>query len=181
MLRKLIGLAAVLLSLAGCGGGDAAETTAPATTATTALAATAAEGSEVVPIEAEPCDLLTVEEVEAATGLTVEEVRDEPPIYCDFDLGSEAGVYLQVIIEDGEGRFGGPANLLEEYLLLVDQGEAEMIGGLGEQAVCCPFRAIAVDAGGGRFFAVAVGGSYAELAEPLEVLVTLARSVLGRL
>ncbi len=180
MLRRLIGLAAVLLAvLPACGGGGStAETAAPPTTS--APTTDAPEGS-VVPITTAPCDLLTAEEVAGATGLTVEEVRDEPPIYCDFDLASEAGVYLQVIIEDGEGRLGGAANLLEEYLLLVEQGEAEMIAGVGEQAVCCPFRTIAVDAGGGRFFAVGVSGGYGELAEPLEVLVSLARLVLGRL
>lgn len=185
MMRRLIASGAVLVVLlAACGdGGSTAETTAaPDTTgAPETTATTVAETGGIVPIDAAPCDLLTAEEVEAATGLTVEEVRDAPPIACDFDLGPEAGVYLQVIVEDGEGRLGGAANLLREYLLLVDQGEAEVVAGVGEQAVCCPFRAIAVDAGDGRFFAVAVGGGYAELAEPLEVLVSLARAVLGRL
>lgn len=188
MTGRLTGMVLLAVIVVGCGeGGTAATTATPETTAASSTSAapetttTAAEADGIVPIEAAPCDLLTAEEVEGATGLSVEEVRDEPPISCDFDLGSEAGVYLQVIIEDGEGRLGGAANLLQEYLLLVDQGEAELVAGVGEQAVCCPFRTIAVDAGGGRFFAVGVGGGYGALAEPLEVLVTLAQAVLGRL
>jgi len=187
MFRAMAVVIVLLMVSAGCGGGGTAESTGAAETvastspASTAPAATEPEGDDVVPITTPPCDLLTAEEVEAATGLPVEEVSDEPPIACDFDLGAEAGVHIQVIIEDGAGRLGGAANLLREYLLLVDQGEAELVDGVGEQAVCCPFRTIAVDAGGGRFFAVGVGGGYAELAEPLEVLISLARSVLGRL
>jgi hypothetical protein len=64
---------------------------------------------------------------------------------------------------------------------MVADGEAEFIDEVGEQALCCPFRAIAVDAGGGRFIAVSVGGGYTELAEPRDVLVSLARAALGRL
>lgn len=183
MLRTVAAAVVLLMVSAGCGGGSTAETTAPTET-TVAPATTATTGvvdSGVVPLEVSPCDLLTAPEVEAATGLTVVEVRDEPPITCAFDLGPEAGVYIHTIIEDGEGRLGGAANLLQEYLLLVEGGEAELVADVGEQAVCCPFRTIAVDAGGGRFFAVGVGGGYGALAEPLEVLLTLARAVLGRL
>lgn len=187
MVGRLTWMVLLMVVLAGCGGGGTAVTdTAPESTAASSTAAsetttTTVEAGGIVPLEVPPCDLLTAEEVEAATGLLVEEVRDEPPISCVFDLASEAGEYIEVIIEDGQGRFGGAANLLSEYLLLVEDGEAEVVGDVGEQAVCCPFRAIAVDAGGGRFFAVAVGGGYGALAEPLEVLVTLAGSVLGRL
>jgi hypothetical protein len=184
MRRTVTALCGALLLVAGCGdGGGTVESTGPTDSiaATTVAATTAATGTEVVPVDAAPCDLLTADEVAAATGLAVEEMRDEPPIGCAFDLGPEAGVYIAVIIEDGQGRLGGAANLFREYLLLVDDGEAEMVAEVGEQAVCCPFRTIAVDAGGGRFFAVSVGGGYTELAEPLEVLVSLARSALGRL
>jgi hypothetical protein len=184
MARALAVLIVLLLLVAGCGdGGGTAQTTGPTDgVATTTLAATtAAAGDEVVPLDAAPCDLVTADEVAGATGLTVEEVRDEPPISCAFDLGPDAGVYVEVIVEDGQGRLGGAANLLREYLLLVEDGEAEVIADVGEQAVCCPFRTIAVDAGGGRYFAVSVGGGYTELAEPLEVLVSLARSILDRL
>jgi len=177
MIGKPAGLLLVLVVLAGCGGGESAVET----TTTAATTSSTVTGDPVVPIEVSPCDLLTAEEVEAATGLAVEEVRDEPPISCAFDLGTEAGVRIEVIIEDGEGRFGGAANLLREYLLLVDAGEAQLITDVGDRAVCCPFRAIAVDAGGGRYFAVAVGGGYGQLAEPLAVLVRLAESVLDRL
>jgi hypothetical protein len=60
-------------------------------------------------------------------------------------------------------------------------GEAEPVAGVGAGAVCCPFRAMAVDAGAGRFIVVAVHGGYAVLAEPLDELTQLARLVLGRL
>jgi hypothetical protein len=182
-MRKLIGLTALLLAMTGCGDGGAAEESSVTadTVVTTVSATTTLPESGVVPIGAAPCDLLTAQEVEAATGLSVLEVLDDPPITCLFDLGAEAGVDIAVIVEDGAGRLGGAANLFREYLLLVDEGEAEVITGVGEQAVCCPFRTIAVDAGGGRFVAVSVWGGYNELAEPLEVLVSLAGSVLGRL
>jgi hypothetical protein len=189
MLRALVGAIVLVLVLAGCGasGGTAEPSVATGGSVTTTQAATTqaaittAGGDEIVPIDAAPCDLLTADEVAAATGLAVEEVRDEPPISCDFRLGPDAGVYIEVIIEDGQGRLGGAANLLSEYLLLVEDGEAEVVADVGEQAVCCPFRTIAVDAGGGRFFAVGVGGGYTELAEPLEVLLSLAKSILDRL
>ena len=162
MTRTIAGLMVMLAVMTACGGssdtgGDSPEAE-PDAVATTSASASASETAEVVAMDIAPCDLLTADEVAAATGLAVEEVRDEPPIDCVYDLGADAGVDVYVTIEDGQGRLAAPANLLEEYLLLVADGEAEVVTGVGEQAVCCPFRAIAVDAGGGRFIAVSVGG-----------------------
>ena len=116
-----------------------------------------------------------------ATGFEVTGVRDQPPLDCVYDFAPGSNVFIFVSIEDGMGRFGGAANLYEQYQLLVGDGETEMVEGLGEGAVCCPFRTLAFDAGGGRFAAVGVSGTYATLAEPREVLETLAEAMLARL
>jgi len=178
-MRAIGGLVAAALLLAACGSEAAVTTTAaPSTTVATTLAA---EDSGVVPTGVAPCDLLTAAEVSAASGFEVSGVRDLPPLDCAYDLDTGSNIFIFVSIEDGMGRFGGAANLYEEYLKLVGDGETETIEGLGAGAVCCPFRTLAFDAGGGRFAAVGVSGTYAELAEPLEVLKALAEAMLGRL
>jgi hypothetical protein len=181
MTRTIAGLMVMLAVMTACGGSSDTGGDSPEAEPDAVATTSASETAEVVAMDIAPCDLLTADEVAAATGLAVEEVRDEPPIDCVYDLGADAGVDVYVTIEDGQGRLAAPANLLEEYLLLVADGEAEVVTGVGEQAVCCPFRAIAVDAGGGRFIAVSVGGLYTELAEPRDVLISLAETALGRL
>jgi hypothetical protein len=139
---------------------------------------TAGTASEVVPLDARPCDLLTAEDVGAATGLTADAGREDGPVTCAYDLGTDTGVSIFVAIEDGQGRFSGAASLYTAYL----DEEGEMIAGIGESAVYMQaFRAIAVDAGNGRFFAVGVNGGYSELAEPRDALVELATVGLGNL
>lgn len=186
----IIALTTTLSVFAACGGSEADTDTTDAAAQeadapTAAAAPTASEqtspSGDVVPVEVAPCDLLTADEVQAATGLPVVEVRDEPPIDCVFDLGDDAGVEVWVTIEDGQGRFRGPANLFTQYMLREADGEAEGIAEVGERAVCCPFRTIAVDAGGGRFIAVLVNGGYGELAEPRDALVSLAQTAVDRL
>lgn len=178
-MRAIGGLAAAALLLAACGADTTATTTAPPDTT---VATTVAAGDPgIVPTGVAPCDLLTAAEVSAATGFEVTGVRDEPPLDCVYDLETGSNLLVFVSIEDGMGRFGGAANLYEEYLLLVGDGETEMVDGLGEGAVCCPFRTLAFDAGGGRFAAVGVSGTYAGLAEPREALQALAEAMLGRL
>jgi hypothetical protein len=130
-------------------------------------------------VEVPPCDLVNVDEVAAAAGLSVAESRDEPPISCVFDFGEEAGVAIFVHVDDGEGRFGAPAALFDDYMA---EGSAEIIPDLGVAAVYVEgFRGLAVDAGGGRFIALGVNGGYGELAEPRDVLIALATAALGRL
>ena len=178
--------AAAAISGAACAGADGGSVTItrPATTlaaATTAAPPSSTAGEAVVPIEVPPCDLLTAADVEVATGLAVTAVRAVPPLDCVFDLDAGPGLHVVVGIEDGMGRLAGAANLYREYGSMVDSGESAAVAGVGEGAYCCPFRAIAVDAGGGRFVSVAVGGPYTELAEPSEALIEMARAVVGRL
>ncbi|MCB2223177.1 MAG: DUF3558 domain-containing protein [Actinobacteria bacterium] len=174
-MRRIGGFAMALLlaaSLAACGGDDA-PATAPPTTATVA--------QDVVPFDGEPCSLLSAEQVAQATGYPVTGVRDEPPVSCVFDLATGGNVFVFVSVDDGMGRFGGAANLYEQYLLLAGDGETETVDGIGEGAVCCPFRTLAFDAGEGRFFAVGVAGTFNALAEPLEELKALAAAMLAGL
>ncbi len=184
-MRSALALGAALaLALAACGGGGtpapAAPTSAPADGATEAPSST--DSGSVVAVDTAPCDLLTAEEVEAATGLSVAEVRDEPPISCVFDLGAEAGVSVFVSVEDGEGRAMGPAAVFDAYGALVDTGEAENVGGVGSAAIFAPgFRGLVVDAGQGRFIALGVNGGFNELDAPLDALATLARAAVDRL
>jgi hypothetical protein len=182
MFRKVVGLGCLLMVVSACGdNGGVAETTAPAATVTSTSVADMPEDG-IVPVAAAPCDLLTADEVAAATGLAVAEVRDEPPIDCVFDLGADAGVDVFVGIEDGQGRFSGAANIFKEYMLIVADGDAETVADVGERAVYAPgYRALAVDAGGGRFITVGVSGGYGQLAEPRAVLISLAESVVDRL
>ncbi|MCJ7725836.1 MAG: DUF3558 domain-containing protein [Acidimicrobiia bacterium] len=176
-MKKIGGLAAAALLLAACGADSGGTTTAVPAVATTV----AIPDPGITPIEIAPCELLTAEEVADATGYPVTGVRDEPPISCVFDLDTGGNVFVFVSIEDGMGRFSGAANLFEQYTLLIGDGETEAVDDLGEGAVCCPFRTMAVDAGGGRFVAVGVSGSFDALAEPLEALNTLAEAILARL
>lgn len=186
-MRKFVGIIMMALAITSCGGSNETQITEPAKTPDAAPTAPAPEATPqsdqpgVIPVEVAACDLLTAEDVAAAAGLAVIEMRDEPPITCVFDFGDSTGVQLWVTIEDGQGRFAGPANLLSEYLLLEAKGDATVIADVGEQAVCCPFRTIAVDAGEGRFIALSVNGGYGELGEPRDVLVSLARLALERL
>lgn len=182
MSRRRIGVLALLFMTAACGSGDddAFVTTAGAGPEVTPAAT--AESLEVVPVEAAPCDLLTAADVEAATGLSVVEVIDDPPLSCTFDLGEAAGVDVFVTIEDGQGRLAGPAAVYTGYADLVAAGTAEAIEGVGDGAYYSPdFRGLVIDAGDGRFVGVGVNGSFNELAEPRDVLVAMAQLVLGRL
>ena len=192
-------LCGAVLLLAACGGETAPDTTigtdapdttigtdAPDTTIGTDAPATTTTSSaaeaEVVPVEASPCSLVTVDEVAAATGLTVVESRDEPPISCVFDFGEEVGVAIFVSVDDGEGRSAAPAALFDGYMARVAEGSAETVPDLGVAAVYAQgFRGLAVDAGGGRFIGFGVNGGYGELAEPRDVLIELAAAALGRL
>lgn len=184
MMRKLGGLSLVLLLSAACSTATDSAGIAPPTDASNTTrppTVTSTTSPTIIPVAVDPCDLVAAAEVKAATGLAVLEVRDEPPINCVFELDADPGIRMVVTIEDGAGRFAGPANLFAEYTLLIEEGEAEAIAGVGEGAVCCPFRAIAVDAGAGRYIAVSVGGGYHELAEPLDALRSVAEAVLARL
>ena len=183
-----------LLGLVGCGDDDAG----PIDSATTALPAEggASDGSgdgrdaaddpvvpapTVVGIEADPCDLLGADEVASAVGVAVVATSSDRPTECGFDLGAEAGVQVVLVVDDGAGGLIAPSWLFDEYLALVADGEAEMVDGVGERAVyATPYRAIAVDVGGGRYLAVLVNGGYAELAEPRDALVELGRLAASR-
>ena len=183
-------LCGALLLLAACGGETVPDTTigtdAPDTSVGTDVPATTTTSSAaepaVVPVEASPCSLVTADEVAAATGLTVVESRDEPPISCVFDFGEDVGVAIFVSVDDGEGRSAAPAALFDGYMAKVAEGSAEPVPDLGIAAVYSQgFRGLAVDAGGGRFIGFGVNGGYGELAEPRDVLVELAAAALGRL
>jgi hypothetical protein len=141
-----------------------------------------AESPEVVAVDAAPCDLLTAADVEAATGFTVVEVVDDPPLTCIFDLGDDVGVDVFVVTEDGEGRLAGSAAVFAGYSDLATEGGAELVDGLGEEAYYSQdFRGLAVDVGQGRFVGVGINGGFSALAEPRDVLVDLAQVMLGRL
>jgi hypothetical protein len=173
-----------VLVLAACGDDGAVTTSAVVTAAPTTVATTIPDPTtaEVVVLEIPPCDLLTADEVAAATGLEVVEVMEEPPITCIFDLGSDAGVDLFVTVEDAQGRLGGPAAVFEGYSALVDDGEAEAVTGLGAAAFyAAGFRGLAVDGGGGRFIGLGINGGYQHLTDPRDALVSLAALALGRL
>ena len=174
-------LCGALLLLAACGGETAPDTTIGADAPDTTTTISAAE-SDVVPVEASPCSLVTVDEVAAATGLKVVESRDEPPISCVFDFGEDVGVAIFVGVDDGEGRSAAPAALFDSYMARAAEGSAEIVPDLGAAAVYSQaFRGLAVDAGDGRFIGLGVNGGYGELAEPRDVLIELAAAALGRL
>ncbi|MBM3696859.1 MAG: DUF3558 domain-containing protein [Actinobacteria bacterium] len=193
-MRRTALLGCILLALAACGDGTtgspssaATSTTAPAeetTTlpATTLPATTLPATTTTAPPPPDPCDLLTPEEVASATGLEVAEVLPDPPLYCIFDFGPDAGVSLFVAVDDGQGRLAGPEAVFAAYMELLDEGEAEEIDGLGEAALYAPdFRGLAVDAGGGRLIALGVNGGRRSLADPRDALVQLAATALERL
>ncbi len=184
MIRSIVAVGCALMIVAGCGdeAGPSPETSADAvsTLSTGAPAAPATIG--VVAVNVSPCDLLTAEEVSAVTGLDVQEVLDDPPITCLFDLGADAGVQVFVTTDDGQGRLAGPAAVFEAYTALVEGGEAAAVAGLGERAVYAPgYRGLAVDAGGERFIGLGVNGGFEHLQDPRDLLVQLAAAALGRL
>jgi hypothetical protein len=175
-------LCATLMVLTACGGGtpdpgpDAASTSAADTTT-----ASTTSGPDVV-VVVDPCDLLTPDEVATATGLEVTEVLAGPPITCVFDLGPEAGVDVFIALDDGQGRLGGAEAVFAAYATLLEGGEAEAVGELGEAALYAPgFRGLAVDAGAGKFIALGVNGTYQQLADPRAALVELAAIAVSRL
>lgn len=190
-------LLVALAMLAGCGGGDtasdsisatvsgpaAAEPISPDSTGSTepvALTDPSAETGSVVAMEVAPCDLVTEDDVAAATGLTVGAGDDQaffPPNFCVFDVGVSADVFVS--IDDGEDSITGPASLFAFY---VDDESGELIPDLGLAAVYSfSYRALAVNAGAGKFFVVGLSGGYPEeLAETREILITLAVAALAR-
>lgn len=177
-MKIALAVACCVVVLAACSADDPA----PSTTAAAQPASTTEAEPEIVAITAAPCSLADAAGVADATGLAIEPGRDDGPITCRFDLTETPGVHVAVIIEDGERRLGGAAAIFDGYLALVPEGGAEEIPGLGAAALYAPgFRGLAVDADGGRFFAVAIGGGYQALAEPREALIAVARDVLSGL
>lgn len=181
-MRRAAAALCCLILLAACGDDEPVSATTgvasspPTTTATTVLE------TSVVPLGVPPCELVGAEEVASAIGMPVVAGLEEPPLSCRFDLTEVPGVHVAVIIEDGAGRLGGAAAIFDGYRDLLADGEADEIPGLGSSAVYAPgFRGLAVDAGDGRFFAVAIGGSYQALDEPGEALVLIAEAVLAGL
>jgi hypothetical protein len=181
--RRTVGMVCgIALLVVACSGDDGASgTTAPGEATTTSSVTGTAEPG-IVPVGVAPCDLVTGDEVAAATGLTVAQVKDEPPVSCVFELATEPLVAIFVTVDDGEGRFGAPSTVFDDYTARIAEDGAEAIPDLGDGAVYAPsFRGLAVAAGGGRFIAFGVNGGYTELAEPRDALVTLAHDALGRL
>lgn len=196
--RGLILVAA--LALAACGSDDAlpdADGTGPdPVEPSTLIDPTEEEEDEtglvlaagrVRAIDAEPCELLTADEVERATGIDVVAVEPDGPISCLFDLDAEARVGIMLSLDDGEGRMIAGASVFDAYLteLVGDEIEILEVTGLGQAALFSPrFRGLAVDAGDGRFIAIGVHGSSATLVDPDEnhdLLVELAGLVVERL
>jgi hypothetical protein len=139
----------------------------------------AASGAAVA-IDLAPCDLVTTTEIETITGFAVELVSDVPPIDCRFDLVADSDLYVVTAVDDAEGRLGGPAAI---FLRHEDEGSEspfEPVENLGERALYAG-RGLSVDAGGGRYFFIGVGGQYLDLAEPRDQLIALAESALARL
>lgn len=189
MIRSIVVTLLLAAPLVACGTADTADTvddasstSAPTTapTPTGGIPSTSADSTErmVVPLDVAPCSLLTADEVGMATGLPAAAGVEDGPISCSFELtGTTVSVFVSV--EDGEGRIAGGASLHEAY----SSGGGEVVDGLGESAVySSAFRAIAVDAGGGRFYAVGLNGGYPpELDDPKDVLVGLATLALARI
>ncbi len=139
----------------------------------------AAAGAAVA-IDLSPCDLVTATEIETVTGFVVEQVSDMPPIDCRFDLEADSDLYVVTAVDDAEGRLGGPAAI---FLRHEDEGSEspfEPVEDVGERALYAG-RGLSVDAGGGRYFFIGVGGQYLELAEPRDQLIALAASALTRI
>lgn len=181
-MRRAFGLlCCVAVLISACGGNESSPTTTSAESPATTPAATVQE-TGVVAIEVPPCDLVTSEEVAAATGLNVGAGSDQPPISCVFLIGDDTGVDIYLNADDGEGRGIGPAAVFEAYKEMVAGGSGEAVTGLGEAAFYSQgFRTLVVDAGGGRFIAVGVNGGYQELDSPRDALVSIATTALGRL
>lgn len=138
--------------------------------------------SEPVAIDLPACDALTTEQVEAATALSVVDTAEDGPATCVYDLGDDVGVDVFVSLEDGSGSFRSPSTVFAGYADELVGGGAERVSGVGADALYSPsLRAIAVDAGGGRYFVVGVNGGFTELEDPRDALVTLAGSVLEQL
>ena len=140
----------------------------------------AAAAGAAVAIDLSPCDLVTTTEIESVTGFVVELVSDVPPIDCRFDLSTDSDLYVVTAIDDAEGRLGGPAAI---FLRHEDEGSEspfEPVENVGERALYAG-RGLSVDAGGGRYFFIGIGGQYLELAEPRDQLIALAESALARI
>lgn len=162
--------------IASCGGSGDDSSTVTAAPATPGESSTA-----VAAVDADPCSLITADDVSAVTGHPVAGFDTQPPISCVFDLG-DAGVDIFVAIEDGQGRLSGPTALFADYSARIADGSVEAVPDLGEAAVFdAGFRTIVVDAGDGRFFAIGVNGGFATLQEPRDTLIELAAAALGRL
>ena len=184
MKRAFWMLAVLGLIAASCGGQTSEESSDTTTVAAapTPTTTTVAAESNIVPIVVNPCNLVEMDEVAVSAGLAVAETSNDSPITCVYNFGEDAGVSIFLNIEDGEGRFGAPASLFENYMDLVPDGSAEVISDLGEAAVYAQgFRGLAVDAGGGQFIGLGVNGGYGNLAEPRDVLIELAAIALERL
>jgi hypothetical protein len=185
IMRKFVVICGFIVLAGGCGGDDATSDPPSAAVADTDPEPAAPSDSDsVVAIELAPCDLVTSEDVAAVTGLTAVTTGADPvlgPNGCVFDVGLSADVFVS--IDDGQGRMTSPAAMFGFYMDDVSDGAAQLIPELGSPAVYSSgFRALAVDAADGRFFAVGLSGGYPdEFAEPREILVTLAAAALERL
>ena len=77
---------------------------------------------------------------------------------------------------------GGSESGEADYSSRLGDEHTAAIDGLADGAVYdSGFRGLAVDAGDGRYFVVAVGGGFGALDQPRDPLVELAHAVLGRL
>ena len=181
MTRMLGVLCCVAVLLGACSGSESPATSTASEDATTTTAAAMEEGG-VVAIETPPCDLVTSDEVAAATGLAAGEAKDQPPLSCVFAIGDDVGVDVYVNADDGQGRGSGPAAVFDAYEDLAADGSAESVAGIGEAAFYSQgFRTLVVDAGGGKFIAVGVNGGYQALDAPRDALIAIATAALGRL
>lgn len=201
IMRRFVVICGLLVLAGGCGGDDATsdppstsdppETSDPPaeTVVDTEPAPAASNDSDndsdtVVAIELAACELVTSDDVAAATGMTIVTAGADPalgPNGCVFDVGLSADVFVS--IDDGQGRMTSPASMFGFYMEDISDGAAELVPELEQPAVYSPgFRGLAVDAGDGRFFAVGLSGAYPdELAEPREILMALAAAALERL
>jgi hypothetical protein len=203
-MRTLLSIAVMVTVLTGCGGSDDAATPAadtspsdaateaPATeTSTSEMSSEASAtgtttgptaGGTVASTGVEPCNLLTADEVADATGFEVVDVTPMPPVTCVYDLGEDVPVDIFVAVEDGAGRMAGAASIFDDYGQRARSGDTERVPGLGSIAYFDGnFRAVAVDAGDGRYFVVGVNGGFGELAEPRDTLIALADLAVDRL